>query len=256
MNGPGDAQEAVRSAPMTPERWRLVKAIVQAALARPAAGRPAFVAVACRGDTALSAEVHSLLTGPDTGEASDGFLASPAVVRAIAAAAAGDSATGERSDDTPRSTDTDGATEKAYEADAAAAQPVALAEALAGRYDLDRMLGRGGMATVYLARDPRHRRRVALKVLHPELGARLGPRRFRREIETAANLSHPHILPLHDSGTAAGLLYYVMPYVNGSRCASGCGERDGFPCPRCSVSSARSPTRWTTRTGTVWCTAM
>ena len=73
---------------MTPERWRLVKAIVQAALARPAAGRPAFVAVACRGDTALSAEVHSLLTGPDTGEASDGFLASPrdAYVQRICAA--------------------------------------------------------------------------------------------------------------------------------------------------------------------------
>jgi len=231
VNGPGDAQEAVRSAPMTPERWRLVKAIVQAALARPAAGRPAFVAEACRGDTALSAEVHSLLTGPDTGEASDGFLASPAVVRAIAAAAAGDSATGERSDDTPRSTDTDGATEKAYEADAAAAQPVALAEALAGRYDLDRMLGRGGMATVYLARDPRHRRRVALKVLHPELGARLGPRRFRREIETAANLSHPHILPLHDSGSAAGLLYYVMPYVNGESLRERLRRKGRLPVP-------------------------
>ena len=71
------------------------------------------------------------------------------------------------------------------------------------------------MATVYLARDERHRRSVALKVLHPDLAHALGPERFLREIEVAANLSHPHILPLHDSGEAAGLLYYVMPYVEG-----------------------------------------
>ncbi len=71
------------------------------------------------------------------------------------------------------------------------------------------------MATVYLARDERHRRSVALKVLHPDLAHALGPARFLREIEVAANLSHPHILPLHDSGEAAGLLYYVMPYVEG-----------------------------------------
>ena len=71
------------------------------------------------------------------------------------------------------------------------------------------------MATVYLARDERHHRSVALKVLDPELAHALGPERFLREIEVAANLSHPHILPLHDSGEAAGLLYYVMPYVEG-----------------------------------------
>jgi len=215
VSRPGDAQEAVRSAPMTLERWRLVKAIVQAALARPAAARPTFVVEACGDDTALRAEVSSLLTGPDTGEGSDRFLASPAVAGAIAAAAAGDSATGGGSEAALWSTGTAGAAEAAHEADVAAARSVALSEALAGRYDLECTLGRGGMATVYLARDPRHRRRVALKVLHPELGARLGPRRFQREIETAANLSHPHILPLHDSGAAAGLLYYVMPYVSG-----------------------------------------
>ncbi len=213
---------------MTPDRWRLVKAIVQAALARPAAARPAFVVEACGDDTALRAEVSSLLTGPDTGEGSDGFLASPVVAGVIAAAVAGDSATGAVSEAAPWSTGTAGAADAAHEADVAAARSAALSEALAGRYDLERTLGRGGMATVYLARDLRHRRRVAVKVLHPELGALLGPRRFRREIETAANLSHPHILPLFDSGRVptgdgalggerahAGLLYYVMPYVSG-----------------------------------------
>src|SRR5213593_3596642 len=87
--------------------------------------------------------------------------------------------------------------------------------ALAGRYTIERELGRGGMATVYLAQDRKHHRQVAIKVLKPELAAALGPERFLREIETAARLNHPHILPLHDSGEATGLLYYVMPYVEG-----------------------------------------
>jgi len=91
----------------------------------------------------------------------------------------------------------------------------ALQAALGARYTLERELGRGGMATVYLARDLRHRRSVAVKVLHPELSAVLGPERFLREIELTANLQHPHILPLFDSGNAAGRLYYVMPYVDG-----------------------------------------
>ena len=83
------------------------------------------------------------------------------------------------------------------------------------RYTIERELGRGGMATVYLAQDLKHRRSVAVKVLSPELAAALGPDRFLREIDTAARLTHPHILPLHDSGEADGLLYYVMPYVEG-----------------------------------------
>src|SRR5919202_1262099 len=91
----------------------------------------------------------------------------------------------------------------------------AVREALAANYALERELGRGGAATVYLARDLRHRRQVAIKVLHPELSAVLGPERFMREIELTASLQHPHILPLFDSGDAGGLLYYVMPYVEG-----------------------------------------
>ena len=87
--------------------------------------------------------------------------------------------------------------------------------ALAYRYHLDREIGRGGMATVYLAHDKHHGRAVAIKVLRPELGAALGSERFLREIQIEARLQHPHILPLHDSGTADGLLYYVMPYVEG-----------------------------------------
>ena len=96
-----------------------------------------------------------------------------------------------------------------------------LAPALAGRYTLERELGRGGMATVWLADDLKHHRKVAIKVLRPELGALLGADRFAREIRIAAGLNHPHILPLHDSGlvpASAGegdLLYYVMPFVAG-----------------------------------------
>jgi serine/threonine protein kinase/tetratricopeptide (TPR) repeat protein len=90
-----------------------------------------------------------------------------------------------------------------------------LRTALSGSYSIDRELGRGGMATVYLAQDGKHERLVALKVLHPDLAASLGPDRFLREIKLAARLNHPHILPLHDSGEAEGFLFYVMPYVEG-----------------------------------------
>ena len=90
-----------------------------------------------------------------------------------------------------------------------------LAAALTGRYTIERELGRGGMATVYLARDVKHARSVAIKVLNPDLAASLGAERFLREIETTANLRHPHILPLYDSGDADGLLFYVMPLVEG-----------------------------------------
>ncbi|MDO8501462.1 MAG: protein kinase [Gemmatimonadaceae bacterium] len=86
---------------------------------------------------------------------------------------------------------------------------------LAERYEIVRRIGRGGMATVYLARDRKHDRDVAVKILHPELAQSLGADRFLREINIAAQLTHPHILPLHDSGETAGLLYFVMPFVVG-----------------------------------------
>jgi non-specific serine/threonine protein kinase len=93
--------------------------------------------------------------------------------------------------------------------------PADLARTLADRYRLERELGRGGMGTVYLADDLKHGRKVAIKFMHPELAAAIGPDRFLREIEAAARLSHPHILPLFDSGAADGQFFYVMPYIAG-----------------------------------------
>src|SRR5258706_4485374 len=90
-----------------------------------------------------------------------------------------------------------------------------LKSAIADHYQIERELGHGAMATVYLARDVKLNRQVAIKVLLPELGYVLGPERFRREIEVATKMSHPHILLIYDSGDAAGELYYVMPYVAG-----------------------------------------
>jgi serine/threonine-protein kinase len=93
--------------------------------------------------------------------------------------------------------------------------PNRLRTALADRYTIDREIGSGGMATVYLAEDLKHHRQVAIKVLRPDLTATLGPERFLREVRLAAKLNHPHILGLHDSGEADGFLYYVMPHVEG-----------------------------------------
>ncbi len=90
-----------------------------------------------------------------------------------------------------------------------------LSTALADRYKIESHLGEGGMATVYLAEDLKHERKVAVKVLRPELAAVLGAERFVQEIKTTANLQHPHILPLFDSGEADSFLYYVMPFIDG-----------------------------------------
>ena len=90
-----------------------------------------------------------------------------------------------------------------------------LTDSLAGRYSLARELGEGGMAIVYLAHDLRHDREVALKVLRPEISAEIGAERFLLEIKLAAGLTHPHILPVFDSGEATGLLFYVMPSMEG-----------------------------------------
>jgi serine/threonine protein kinase len=93
--------------------------------------------------------------------------------------------------------------------------PTRLNAALSGRYRIERELGEGGMASVHLAEDLKHERKVAVKVLKPELAAVLGAERFVTEIKTTASLQHPHILPLFDSGEADGFLYYVMPYIEG-----------------------------------------
>ena len=169
---------------LTPERWRAASAVLGAALERAPGERAALVDEACGADVELRAEVEAMLAAA---ERADGSLGVPDAWRIEALERAG-------------------ATSNVMDR---------LASALHGRYVVERELGSGGMATVYLARDLRHRRPVALKVLHPDLGMLLGPQRFRREIETAANLSHPHILPLFDSGEADGLIYYTMPYVAG-----------------------------------------
>lgn len=105
----------------------------------------------------------------------------------------------------------------------------ALAAALADRYMLDRELGRGGMATVFLAHERKHERRVVLKVLDPTLAAIYGAERFAREVRIAARLSHPHIVPLLDSGEAAGLLFYVMPYLEGETLRDRLAARGPLP---------------------------
>ena len=118
-----------------------------------------------------------------------------------------------------------------------------LSAALVERYRIERELGEGGMANVYLAEDLKHKRKVALKVLKPELAAVLGADRFVQEITTTASLQHPHILPLFDSGTADGFLYYVMPSIEGKRFAtSSIARRNSVWTKRCG-----SPARWPTR---------
>ncbi len=160
---------------MKPERWEVVKQFLDAALERAPADRAAFLSDACRGDLALRAEVESLLA---VAEGTSGFL-EPSAPKA--------------------STDI----------------VAILRTALASTYLIEREVGQGGMAVVYLAQDLRHRRAVALKVLDPELSSGMAAERFRREIETAARLDHPHILPVFDSGEVQGHLWYTMPYVEG-----------------------------------------
>ena len=107
--------------------------------------------------------------------------------------------------------------------------PSALREGLLDRYAIERQLGRGGMATVYLARDLKHDRPVALKLLHPELAASLGPERFQREIRFAARLQHPHILTVLDSGETGGRLWFTMPYVDGESLRDRLGRERQLP---------------------------
>jgi serine/threonine-protein kinase len=106
-----------------------------------------------------------------------------------------------------------------------------LTAALADRYRIERELGAGGMATVYLAEDLRHHRRVAVKVLREDLGASIGPERFHREIDIAARLHHPHILPLYDSGEAGGFFFYVMPFVEGESLRARLDREGELPVP-------------------------
>ena len=111
--------------------------------------------------------------------------------------------------------------------------------ALEGRYAIERELGEGGMATVYLADDIKHERKVALKVLKPELAAVVGAERFLAEIKVTANLQHPHILPLFDSGEADSYVFYVMPYVEGESLRRWAAVYRAYPTGALSFSTSR-----------------
>ena len=122
--------------------------------------------------------------------------------------------------------------------------------ALEGRYRIESELGEGGMATVYLAKDLKHNRNVALKVLKPELAAVVGAERFLAEIEVTANLQHPHILPLFDSGEADGFLFYVMPYLEGETLRDRIDREKQLPVDEAVRIATGWPTHWITPIGT------
>jgi serine/threonine-protein kinase len=178
---------------MTRDRWVDVSRVVDAALEIPSDQRAAFVTQACADDSELRRAVERLLSACEHAEQGDGFLA--ATASAYVEPVLGDLA--------------------AWNASAATVVCSLIAAGLSGRYTIEREIGHGGMAFVYLARDDRLHRKVAIKVLAPDVGRDLGSTRFLREIEIAARLEHPHIVPVHDAGTAAGLLYYVMRFVDG-----------------------------------------
>ena len=211
MNTPTpEATLASASPEITPERWRRIDAIIKAALDSEPQRREAVIADACGEDKRLRSEIASLLAAHD--KADDEFLEQPAP-----------------------------------EALGVATERIPLAErlahALAGRYAIEREVGHGGMATVFLARDLRHDRRVAIKVLREELAAAVGAERFLEEIRVTASLQHPHILPLFDSGSVSpenfdaehrldggpSLLYYVMPFVDGETLRSRLSREGRLP---------------------------
>src|SRR5690349_19146539 len=182
----GDARRRMTSlGGLSRERWQELEPLLDAALEVEPPRRPAFLDRACGGDLALRAELKSLLAACDLGA---NMLETPAAIT--------------------------------Y-APLLAEEPTPMPTVLGGRYQIVREIGRGGMATVYLAEDPKHGRQVAVKTLRSGLARRSGRVRFEREIEIAAGLSHPHILPLHDSGEECTegddppLLYFVSPFAGG-----------------------------------------
>ena len=191
---PSSAEERP-SASMSADRWREIQQAVDGALDLPPESRAAYLDAACGADAELRASVARLLDACERAERADGLLAAPA--SAFAAPMLADLAEHDA----------------AMAASRRAAQLDALRDALAGRYTIERELGRGGMATVFLANDIRHGRSVAVKTVARDLLAPMGGERFLQEIRIAARLTHPHVLGVHDSGEAGGLLYYVMQYI-------------------------------------------
>ena len=177
---------------MNDELWARVERVLDLVLEQERSEWPGAVEAACAGDPEVRHEVETLLARYTRAERA--FKTAPS---GIAAALVAEALAQHRG------------------IDASGAQMASLAAALGNRYAFDRELGRGGMATVFLAHDRKHHRDVAIKVLRPEVARVLGADHFLREIEIAARLAHPHIVPLYDSGRADDSLYYVMPYVDG-----------------------------------------
>ena len=197
-----------RASALSPERWAHLRALVDEAITMTPERRAAYIAASCGGDSTLEEQVSRLAAACDRADEGWGFLAQPAAdISAPLVALSAEPST----DGYALGADVPVRRARSQMVDVLAR----LRHALADRYDVERELASGGMATVYLARDLRHERRVAIKVLHPELSAMLGSERFLSEIRTTASLHHPHILPLFDSGSADDLLYYVMPLVEG-----------------------------------------
>ena len=201
----GPLERGRRDCSAPAQRWARVRSIAEAALALPPEVRQAVILGACGDDAELCADVEAQVDACERAADSVSFLSEPAA--AFAALLFSEESAGGRLENAEVSQQA--VTESRFGVEAT------LRATLAGRYDVERELGRGGMATVYLAVDRKHERRVAIKVLDPDLGAAMSPARFLREIRLTASLTHPHILPLHESGEASGLLYYVMPFVDG-----------------------------------------
>ncbi len=193
----------------SPDRWRDVQRILDGALDLPPEARDTYVTDACGADHSLRAEVTALLTACTEAEEAAAVFASHAT--AFAAPMLSELA--------------------AQDAERRRTMAATLGAALAGRYTIDRVLAQGGMATVLLGHDLRHERAVAIKVLARDLVAPAGAERFLREIRVTARLTHPHLLPMHDSGEAEGLLYYVMPYVEGETLRARLAQGGPLPLP-------------------------
>ena len=182
---------------LSPERWAHVRALVEKGLTLAPDARADFLDATCQGDASLRDHVERLTAACERATSSWGFLARPAGELAVPMLAAAETAIAEV-------------------IARANGPPAAFCAALADRYVVGEELGHGGMATVYVAEDLRHQRRVAIKVLDPHLGAMLGAQRFLAEIRVTASLRHPNLVPLFDSGEAGGRLYYVMPLIDGA----------------------------------------
>ena len=189
-------------------RWAALRTLVEAALELPESARDEYLDRACGTDVALRRDAKAYVIACEQAAHSTSFMAEPAIIFAAGVFAdSGPSTSGAAGEGAVPSHNKPLSSRIGIEA--------LLGQALSSAYTIERELGRGGTATVYLAHDVRHDRSVALKVLDPTLGAALSAERFLREIRVTAGLMHPHILPLHDSGEAQGLLYYVMPFVDG-----------------------------------------